>query len=175
MRSRSYISSRIFARGYSGAQPSGPWRFADYYWEGRVRFQCCFFFLQDFSRIARSRVLCNGTSGRSNRPRFVRGRDSVHIRRCPLIPRFHNLRNLPDVVQLVYIQMTLMLAFDKLVFRGHVLNRPLYLLSVRTMQLYPRVSDYFLLSLKASRASFTETFALEQRLPYFLASLSPPT
>ena len=132
------------------------------------------FFLQDFSRIARSRVLCNGTSGRSNRPRFVRGRDSVHVRRCPLIPRFHNLRNLPDVVQLVYIQMALMLAFDKLVVRGHVLNRPLYLLSVWTMQRYPRVSDYFLLCLEASPVSCTEASALEQQLPYFQASSSPP-
>ena len=54
----------------------------------------------------------------------------MRVQRCPLIPRFQDLRNLPDVAQLVYIQMTLMLAFDKLVVREHVLNRSLYLLGV---------------------------------------------
>ena len=67
--------------------------------------------------------------------------ETVRVQHCPFIPRFQDLRNLPDVAQLVYIQMTLMLAFDKLVARGHVLNRPLYLLGVWTMQLYPRFSD----------------------------------
>ena len=170
MHSRSNISSRIFALGHSGGQPSRPWRFANYYWEGRVRFQCCFSppgILKNGSR-----VLCNGTFWRSNR--FVRGRDSVHVQRCPFIPRFQDLRNLPDVAQLVYIQMTLMPAFDKLVVRGHVLNRSLYLLSVWTMQRYPRVSNNFLLCLEASPLSYTETSALEKQLQYFLASLSPP-
>ena len=119
-----------------------------------------------------SRVLCNGTSGRSTS--IVRGRDFVHVQRRPFIPAFQDLRNLPDDAQLVKIQMTLMLAFEKLVVRAQILNRPLYLLSVWTMQSYPCVSDSFLLCLEASPISYTETSALEQLLPYFLAPLSPP-
>ena len=98
----------------------------------------------------------------------------MHVQRRPFIPAFQDLRNLPDDAQLVKIQMTLMLAFEKLVVRAQILNRPLYLLSVWTMQPYPCVSDSFLLCLEASPISYTETSALEQLLPYFLASLSPP-